>query len=245
MENNQVSYYKIRDITLCGFRDRAELIDYLFADGRLKTGSLVAINAEKIVSIERDKALKCLLDNMEYKYADGISIVRSIRSKYLRAEVNRIAGVDLWEDLMARAGREKMPVFLVGARPEVLMKTEAQLRARWQVLIVGRQHGYFTTDAQPALFEHIRASEAAIITVAMGSPRQEIWIRECQNFYPRALYMGVGGTYDVFTGYVKRAPTAWQNLGLEWLYRLLIQPSRLQRHIKLLRYLSYHISGRI
>ncbi|AHF73029.1 putative UDP-N-acetyl-D-mannosaminuronic acid transferase [Candidatus Sodalis pierantonius str. SOPE] len=246
MHNNDgVPHYQIRGLALWGFRDREEFIDYLFAGGRLKTGTLVAINAEKVLRAERDAALKQLLDEAEYKYADGISIVRSIRRKYRHAEVSRIAGADLWEDLMARAGREGVSVFLLGGRPVVLMQTEAQLRARWNVNIVGRQDGYFTADAQPALIERIRASGAAIVTVAMGSPRQEQLMQACRRVYPVALYMGVGGTYDVFTGHVKRAPKVWQDLGLEWLCRLLSQPSRLQRQLKLLRYLGYHISGRL
>lgn len=243
--NDGVPHYQIRGLTLWGFRDRAAFIDYLFNGGRLKTGTLVAINAEKVLSAERDFALKQLLDEAEYKYADGISIIRSIRRKYNHAEVNRIAGVDLWEDLMARAARDRVPVFLLGGRLVVLMQTEAQLRARWNVNIVGRQDGYFTPDLQPALIERIRASGAEIVTVAMGSPRQEELMQICRRIHPSALYMGVGGTYDVFTGNVKRAPKIWQDWGLEWLYRLLIQPSRLQRQLKLLRYLGYHISGRL
>jgi UDP-N-acetyl-D-mannosaminouronate:lipid I N-acetyl-D-mannosaminouronosyltransferase len=100
-------------------------------------------------------------------------------------------------------------------------------------------------EARQALFDRIRDSGAQIVTVAMGSPRQEIFMRDCRVVHPDALYMGVGGTYDVFTGHVKRAPKGWQNLGLEWLYRLLSQPSRLKRQLRLLRYLSWHYTGRL
>lgn len=240
-----VPLYQIRGLNLWGFIDIIDFIDYLFSDGRVKTGTMVAINAEKVLYAEQDAMLKNVLDEMEYKYADGISIIHSIRSKYPQADVSRIAGIDLWEALMARAGKENLPVFLVGGHPEVLAQTEIQLRVRWKVKIVGREDGYFAIDAQQVLFERIRASKAAIVTVAMGSPRQEHLMRACRCLYPQALYMGVGGAYDVFTGYVKRAPKGWQNLGLEWLYRLIRQPSRLQRQLKLLRYLGYHISGRL
>ncbi|WP_139766913.1 WecB/TagA/CpsF family glycosyltransferase, partial [Salmonella enterica] len=86
----------------------------------------------------------------------------------------------------------------------------------------------------------IHASGAKIVTVAMGSPKQELLMRDCREVHPHALYMGVGGTYDVFTGHVKRAPKIWQNLGLEWLYRLLSQPRRITRQMRLLRYLRWH-----
>lgn len=210
MNNNDgVPYYKIRGLTLWGFRDRTQFIDYLFASGRLKTGTLIAINAEKVLNAEQDAVLKSLLEEAEYKYKEGV------------------------------------PVFFVGGRPEVLIQTEAQLRARWNVIIACRQDGYFSLESQPALLERICASRASIVTVAMGSPRQERLMQECRQVHPHALYMGVGGTYDVFTGYVKRAPKSWQDWGLEWFYRLLSEPSRLQRQLKLLRYLRYHISRRL
>ncbi|RJL49574.1 lipopolysaccharide N-acetylmannosaminouronosyltransferase [Pectobacterium carotovorum] len=240
-----IPLYTIRGLPIHGFRNMAQFVDYLFTGERVETGTLVAINAEKVLTAEKDIALRALLDRAEYKYADGISIVRSIRRKYPQADVTRVAGADLWEALMARAGKEGTPVFLVGGKPDVLAQTEAKLRAQWNVNIVGSQDGYFAPEQRDALFERIRASGAQIVTVAMGSPRQEILMRDCRHHYPDALYMGVGGTYDVFTGYVKRAPLVWQNLGLEWLYRLLSQPSRIFRQFKLLKYVAYHYSGRL
>ena len=127
----------------------------------------------------------------------------------------------------------------------MLAETQAKLRERWKVNIVGSQDGYFSADQRQQLFERVRDSGAKIVTVAMGSPRQEILMRDCRLVYPAALYMGVGGTYDVFTGHVHRAPKFWQNLGLEWFYRLLLQPSRIKRQFRLLRYLRWHYSGKL
>ncbi|GAB2949457.1 lipopolysaccharide N-acetylmannosaminouronosyltransferase [Hafnia psychrotolerans] len=244
LENN-IPIYSIRGIDLWGFRDMDQFIDYLFAGHRVKTGALVAMNAEKVLATESQPEIAELIGRAEYKYADGISIVRSIRRKYPRAKVSRIPGVDLWEGLMQRAGQEGTPVFLIGGKPDVLEQTEAKLRAQWNVNIVGSQNGYLTPQQRDSLFERVKASQAAIITVAMGSPRQEVLMYDCQVVHPDALYMGVGGTYDVFTGHVKRAPKIWQKLGLEWLYRLIRQPSRLGRQIKLLKYLRYHYTGRL
>lgn len=237
--------YRIRGIPLHGFRDMADAVAYLFADGTVKTGTLVAINAEKVLTAEQDKALWDLIAEAEYKYADGISIVRAIRRKYPQAEVTRVAGADLWEALMEKAGAEGTPVFLLGGKPEVLRQTEAKLRTQWNLNIVGSQDGYFSPAERDEVFERVRASGAKIVTVAMGSPRQEMLMRDCRRHAPQALYMGVGGTYDVFTGQVKRAPLAWQRMGLEWLYRLLMQPSRITRQIKLLRFVAYYYSGRL
>ncbi|HHR6129520.1 TPA: lipopolysaccharide N-acetylmannosaminouronosyltransferase [Providencia alcalifaciens] len=245
MEQSSIPQYSIRDHNIWGFKNMAHFLDYLFADGKTKTGTLVAINAEKVMIAEQDTALNTLLGQAEYLYADGISIVRAIRRKYPKAEVSRVAGADLWEGLMERAGKEGTPVFLVGGKPEILEQTKAKLRAQWNVNIVDSQDGYFTAEDRSALFERIHASGAKIVTVAMGSPKQEIFMRDCRVVHPDALYMGVGGTYDVFTGHVKRAPKVWQNLGLEWLYRLLSQPTRIKRQFKLLKFLGYYYGGKL
>ncbi|MDM2749425.1 lipopolysaccharide N-acetylmannosaminouronosyltransferase [Citrobacter sp. Cs237] len=235
--------YALRGLQLIGWRNMQHALDYLYAGGKLKQGTLVAINAEKVLTAEDNPEVRALINAAEYKYADGISVVRSIRKKFPEAEVSRVAGADLWEELMARAGQEGTPVFLVGGKADVLAQTEAKLRAQWNVNVVGRQDGYFTPEQRQALFARIHASGAQIVTVAMGSPKQEIFMRDCRQVHPQALYMGVGGTYDVFTGHVKRAPKVWQNLGLEWLYRLLSQPSRITRQLRLLRYLRWHYTG--
>ncbi|QLK59453.1 lipopolysaccharide N-acetylmannosaminouronosyltransferase [Enterobacteriaceae bacterium Kacie_13] len=244
-EKNNIPHYDIRGISLWGFRDMTHFLDYLFAGHQVKTGALVAMNAEKVLTVESNPELSALIGQAEYKYADGISIVRAIRKKYPQAKVSRIAGADLWECLMQRAGEEGAPVFLIGGKPEILQQTEDKLRAQWNVNIVGSQNGYFTPDQRDALFERVKASGATIVTVAMGSPKQEILMRDCRIFHPDALYMGIGGTYDVFTGHVKRAPKIWQKMGLEWLYRLISQPSRLRRQLKLLKFVRYYYTGRL
>lgn len=244
-DNTSAPLYDLRGLKLIGWRDMQHALDYLCASDGMRTGTLVAINAEKMLTIEDNAQVRDLIEAAEFKYADGISVVRSLRKKYPDADISRVAGADLWEALMARAGADGTPVFLIGGKPEILAQTEQKLRARWQVNIVGSQDGYFSADQQQALFARIRNSGAKIVTVAMGSPRQEILMRDCRQVYPDALYMGAGGTYDVFTGCVKRAPKAWQNLGLEWLYRLLSQPSRITRQLRLLRYLGWHYSGRL
>ncbi|MDU1060533.1 MAG: lipopolysaccharide N-acetylmannosaminouronosyltransferase [Leclercia adecarboxylata] len=244
-DNNSAPLYDLRGLKLIGWRDMQHALDYLCASDGMRTGTLVAINAEKMLTIEDNAQVRDLIEAAEFKYADGISVVRSLRKKYPDADISRVAGADLWEALMARAGADGTPVFLIGGKPEILAQTEQKLRDQWQVNIVGSQDGYFSADQQQALFARIRDSGAKIVTVAMGSPRQEILMRDCRQVYPDALYMGVGGTYDVFTGHVKRAPKVWQNLGLEWLYRLLSQPSRITRQLRLLRYLGWHYSGRL
>ena len=161
MNNNTTApTYTLRGLQLIGWRDMQHALDYLFADGQLKQGTLVAINAEKMLTIEDNAEVRELINAAEFKYADGISVVRSVRKKYPQAQVSRVAGADLWEELMARAGKEGTPVFLVGGKPEVLAQTEAKLRNQWNVNIVGSQDGYFKPEQRQMLFERIHASGA-------------------------------------------------------------------------------------
>lgn len=242
---NSIPKYSIRDMDIWGFRDMNQFVDYLFVDGNIKQGKLIAINAEKVMTAEDDSALRELLEHAEYKYADGISIVRAIRRKYPAADIQRVAGADLWQALMEKAGELQIPVFLIGGKPQILKETEDQLRNQWNVNIVGSQDGYFDKSQSDELYSRIRASGAKFVTVAMGSPKQEMLMRDCQKVYPDALYMGVGGTYDVFTGHVKRAPKVWRDLGLEWLYRLLSQPTRWRRQVKLVKFLFYYYTNKL
>lgn len=231
---------EIKGIKLLAARNQAELLDFILNEKGTRCGKLVAINAEKVVLSTEQPDLAALLAESEFCYADGISVVYAIRRKYPQvAKLERIAGADLWLALMERAAKLGIPVFLVGAQAVTLAETFAKLQAMG-VKVVGAQDGYFSKDEEIAIFEQIKQSGAKIVTVALGSPKQERFMQQAQRYYPDALYMGVGGTYDVFTGRVKRAPPCWRKAGLEWLYRLLKQPTRWQRQVRLLKYAYFY-----
>lgn len=236
-----LSYFTLRGLAVVGFPSQQAFLEHLSAGGCWLPGMLVAINAEKMLIMEQDKQVRALIESARFRYPDGISIVRAIQQKYPGAQVARIAGADLWEAVMEKAGRLGSAVFLIGARQEILDQTADKLRRQWNVNIVGTQNGYFPPAEQAGLTRRIAASGAEIVTVAMGSPRQEVLMSACQSVCPQALYMGVGGTYDVFTGHVKRAPKIWQRFGLEWLYRLLSRPGRLKRQLKLLTFVRWYL----
>ncbi len=236
---------EIRGINILLARNQTEFVDFLMSKGQLKTGKLIAMNAEKLVMSEEDPEIRQLLTHAEYNYADGISIVRSVKRKYPHIkQMERIAGADLWEALMQKAGELGIPVFLIGSTADTLAKVQQKLTA-WQVNIVGSQDGYFDESQQPLIIKRIKQSGAKFVTVAMGSPKQEKFIADVEREYSDCLYMGVGGTYDVFVGKVKRAPKSWQDLGLEWLYRLFGQPTRCRRQINLLRFLYYYCTKQL
>ncbi|QLB20958.1 lipopolysaccharide N-acetylmannosaminouronosyltransferase [Vespertiliibacter pulmonis] len=230
----------IRGIELFAMRDQQALLDFLINEQDVKFGKLVAINAEKVILNEENNEIRQSIADAEYKYADGISIVYSIRKKYPKyRNIERIAGVDLWFSLMKRCASRQIPVFLLGGTAVTLSNTFAKLQTIG-VNIVGYQDGYFLESEEDSVIAQIKQSGAKVVTVGLGSPKQELFMQKAQGAYPNALYMGVGGSYDVFIGAVKRAPICWQKLGLEWLYRLLKQPTRWQRQLRLIKYGYYY-----
>lgn len=229
-------------INVAAFQDMAALLAYIIpADGPVFAGSAIAINPEKVLSASRNSQLREVIDAADIRYADGIGVVKAMRRR-LGRHVERIPGCELWQELMLRAASYQVPVFIIGAKPEVMEQTRDKLIAAGTKL-VGAVDGYYSDEA--ALIGQIQQSDARIVSVAMGSPKQELLIQRLRQAHPNCFYMGVGGTYDVYTGNVKRAPALWCKLNLEWAYRLLLQPSRIGRQLGLLRYVWWYWSGRV
>jgi len=209
--------------------------------GRVAPGFAVAVNAEKIIRARSDRRLRAILTGDSLCYPDGIAVVHTMRRK--GAATARIPGVEVWEALMRRAAACGVSVFLIGASADVNRRTRERLAQETGVKVVGAVDGFFRDEA--ALVEQVVRSGARIITVAMGSPAQEDLIERLRQHVPEAFFMGVGGTYDVFVGNVQRAPRVFRELGLEWLYRLLRQPTRWRRQLVLAVYARDHLLGRL
>ncbi len=237
-----ISTVTIGPVAVSAFDDMTQLLNFIVQDsGEVFGGSAIAINPEKILTALENPAILAVITQADIRYADGIGVVKVMR-KRLNRRVQRIPGCELWQALMQRAALFKVPVYLVGAKPEILAQTQAKLVAQG-VNLVGATDGYFQDEAE--LINHIKQSGARVVSVAMGSPKQELLIQRIQAQHPACFYMGVGGTYDVFTGNVKRAPALWCKLNLEWTYRLLSQPSRIGRQLRLIRYLWWYWLGKI
>ncbi|MFN3899226.1 MAG: WecB/TagA/CpsF family glycosyltransferase [Alishewanella aestuarii] len=232
----------IGPVQVSAFANMAQLLSYIIRDdGSVYAGSAIAINPEKILTALENPQVLAVIQQADLRYADGIGVVK-VMQKRLQRPVERIPGCELWQALMARAAEYQVPVYLVGAKPEVLAQTRDKLQ-RLGVPVVGATDGYFKDEAQ--LLQTVKASGARFVSVAMGSPKQELLIQRIRAVHPDCFYMGVGGTYDVFTGNVKRAPALWCKLNLEWAYRLLAQPSRIGRQLRLFRYLWWVLIGKI
>ena len=235
----QVSEIKVSGIPVRVHTEMSDAVGSVISANSSKVipGFAIAINPEKVMKARSDREVMNALLSATLRFADGIGVVWALRSKGAK-QAARIPGCELWEALMKEAGRLKQPVFLVGAQPEVLNQVKQKLADQFGVDVAGMQDGFFSVSQQDDLIHRIKESGAMLVTVAMGSPRQELFIERCRHAYPNAFYMGVGGTYDVFTGNVKRAPAWACRLNIEWLYRLVSNPSRTGRQVVLLKYLT-------
>lgn len=213
-----------------------QLIPMVFRNIEEKKKSLVvAINPEKLMKAKEDPELKALLNRAEFQIPDGIGVI--IASKLIKGNItSRVTGVDMMDRVVREAARTQKSIFLYGAKPGVADKAAQQLVATYPNLIVaGTQDGYEQDTSK--VLDTINKAQPEILFVAMGSPKQEQWIEQHRdNLYP-TLYQGVGGSFDVLAGNVKRAPAAFQRIGAEWLYRLLKEPSRLKRQMNLPKFL--------
>jgi N-acetylglucosaminyldiphosphoundecaprenol N-acetyl-beta-D-mannosaminyltransferase len=192
--------------------------------------SIFASNPEKSFSLPKDPQLLETFKNADLLLADGIGIVWAARILY-GAKLDRVPGAEFIFDICDLAAKEGYGIFIYGAKEETNKKAVNKLRKQFKDLkVVGRSNGYVSQSGMPNLLDFINKSGAKILFLALGSPKQEKWFEtyNCQLKHVR-LCQCIGGTLDTIAGNVKRAPEFWQRFSLEWLYRLIIQPTRIKR----------------
>lgn len=219
------------------FTSADELISYVAE----RPAILVAINAEKILHATDE--LKAIY-NRNLGYSDGAGAVLALKKKG-HQKACKIAGCELWLKIIERYSREKS-FYLVGGKPEVIEETIQKLRADFpRINIVGYRDGYLKGNDDETLIADIAEKKPDVVFVAMGSPKQELLMERMQRVHPNAIYQGLGGSFDVYTGRVERAPEWWIRHNLEFAYRLIKQPSRIKRQIHLVRFLFRVLTNRI
>lgn len=186
----------------------------------------VVINVAKVVHMRDDAQLRESVESCDIINIDGMGVV--LGARFLGYDVReRVAGIDLFHELLAMSACEGLSVYLLGAQDEVVTTTVRKVEALYPGLrIAGYHHGYFWDD-EAAMVETIRASGARLLFVAITSPKKENFINRWRDELGVTFVMGVGGTFDVVAGKVKRAPLWMQKWGLEWLYRVIQEPGRM------------------
>lgn len=215
--------------------------DDLFNHVNEKKGILVAINAEKIINAT-DKT-RCII-NRNIGYIDGAGAMIAAHKRGF-PNACKIPGCELWLKIIARFYKEKT-FYLVGGKQPIIEQTVEKLQKEFEgINIVGYRNGYIKTDEdKKALIADIVAKRPDVVFVAMGSPKQELLMEEIQKEH-NAIFQGLGGSFDVYTGHVQRAPRWWVDHNLEFMYRLLCEPKRLKRQLKLVKFMYYLYTNKI
>jgi len=193
---------------------------------------LITANPEIVMYGKKEGGYHSILQEADFLIPDGIGIV--IASKVLGYPLKqRLTGFDLMGRLLKLSHEKGYRVYFLGAEHGIIQQAVANIKKTFpDINIVGYHHGYFDWD-DPGLTREIMERKPDIVFVGLGFPRQEKWISMHMGKFEKGIFIGVGGSFDVWAGKVKRAPEIWQKLYLEWLYRLLKQPSRWKRMLVL------------
>ena len=195
-----------------------------------KGGYIVTANPEIVLHSRDDAAYAAAVNGADLVLADGVGDLYAARILGTPLP-ERVAGSDLTPRLLSRLAERGGSVFLYGARPGVAERAGEALRSACPGLrIAGTENGYISDET--ALFTALDKEQPDLLLLGLGVPRQELWMARNRQ-RTNAVMIGVGGLLDVFAGDIPRAPEAWQRLGLEWLYRLLREPRRIKRMIRL------------
>jgi N-acetylglucosaminyldiphosphoundecaprenol N-acetyl-beta-D-mannosaminyltransferase len=191
--------------------------------------SVGVVNAAKIMAMRQDARLRQAVGGCHLILADGQSVVWA--SRMLRVPLpERVAGIDLFQALLAEADRRGSRVYFLGARPDVLARTLDEVNRQFPGLsVAGARDGYFTADEEPEVAAQIRSSRADLLFLGISSPKKEFFLSRWGEATGASVVHGVGGSFDVLAGLTRRAPLWYQQHGLEWLYRARQEPLRLGR----------------
>jgi N-acetylglucosaminyldiphosphoundecaprenol N-acetyl-beta-D-mannosaminyltransferase len=203
-----------------------------FVEHGKKVHTVFASNPEKNYSVPRNNFLYDMFRKSDLLIPDGIGIVLAAKFLY-GSQLKRVPGCELMQNICAMSADRGYKIFIYGAKEDVNKAAVETLTERHpSIEIVGSQNGYLAESEMNGLVERINKSGAEILFLALGSPKQELWISKYRDqLHTVRVCQGIGGTLDVLAGTVKRAPELFCRIGLEWLYRLLSEPSRLKRQM--------------
>lgn len=205
-------------------------------------GYVVTPNAEIAQNCFEIGELKAAVKQADYVLPDGAGVV--LASKICGSPlVGRAAGYDVSKELLALLSQGGKRLYLLGAKPGISQKAANNIKKQYPgIVIAGVHHGYFREDSE--VLGEINAALPDVLFVSLGSPRQELFMQRNRTL-TNAIMLGIGGSIDIFAGEIKRAPNFFIKFNLEWFYRLICQPSRIGRMMKLPAYIMSAVAWRL
>lgn len=207
---------------------------------------VVTLNSEMVMQAERNEALANIIRKAELVIPDGAGVTLYLRLQGQRQQ--RCPGIELAESLLRQAGElgESASVFFYGGSPSVALEAARVWQKQFPKLaIAGVEHGYLSPEAEQELQVTLKKQQPNLILVGLGVPRQELWIAQNRHLCPQAIWIGVGGSFDIWAGQKSRAPIWLRDNNLEWLYRLYQEPWRWRRMMVLPQFALKAITQRL
>lgn len=202
-----------------------------------RLGTIFTPNPEIVMAAQDDKELKSALLEGDLVIPDGIGILYASKIHALGLQT-RVPGIELMGKILKYCNTNRLSIYLFGGKPGVAEKAVAKIQETYpNIVIKGYQNGYFDESETLSIVDRINETKPDVLFVALGAPKQEKWITTHKKVLNAKVAMGVGGSFDVWAGIVKRAPVFFQRIHLEWFYRLLQDPSRIGRMMVLPKFM--------
>lgn len=216
--------------------ETVDLIDEVIKEKKTELFHVVTLNPEISMSCQQNSELRSIINDAAHLTADGAGIVMVSRLKG-NPLPERVTGCDLLINLLEMGNKKCWSFYLLGASELTSKKASEVINMKYpNVSILGRYHGFFDHREEARIVDEITNLRPDVLVVALGAPKAEFWIHKFKNTLNARVAIGVGGSLDTIAGTVKRAPVIWQKINLEWLYRLIKQPSRWKRQLILPRF---------
>lgn len=224
MENKRAKILGF-DVDLLSFDDA---LGFIREKSQNQSTQTVTINPEMIALGDRDKVFGEILKSADLVIPDGFGIKLGLKIKGINQE--RIPGIEFAKKLIEYCAENELPIALLGAKEEILQGASDNLLKEFSKLnIVYKRNGYFKPEDEENIVNELKAHSPKLVLVALGVPKQEIFIKNIKSDFENTMFVGVGGSFDVWSGKVKRAPLFFRKIGCEWLWRLIKEPSRFNR----------------
>lgn len=203
-------------------------LDFVNSDD---TYTIFTPNPEILIKAVEDNEFKNVLSSGDLIVPDGMGIVYASKFLHLGIE-DRVTGIDMMEKILNYLSSTKGSAYFFGAKKSIISAASKNIKDKYANLeVVGFSSGYFDEDEEQNIIKDINEKKPDVLFVGLGAPKQEKWIYNHKKILNAKVIIGVGGSFDVYSGYIKRAPKWIQKSGLEWLYRLISDPKRIKRMI--------------
>ncbi len=219
------------NVDLLSFDDAIDIVSENMRN--FKGMHIVTINPEIIELANNNTFFSQIIKNADMVIPDGSGIKLALSLRGIEQE--QIPGIDFAKELLKVCADFHYRVALVGAKEKVIQTAVDRINAEFDDIDICYFHnGYFTKDKEEEIVKQVADSNPRFVLVALGAPKQDFFIKKCKEYMPRTVFIGVGGSFDVWAGEVDRAPEFFRTMGCEWIYRTYKQPERIKRIYKTL-----------